>query len=341
MTSDWRKFGKFCLLALCLPLMTSAAAHDRIRHRSARNHHYNHDNELEKRFEERCAKYAENVYQLSPDPVLLLGAKPKKQDTCGIISQPTIVGGELASAREFPHMALIGYGDYPIRWRCAGSLINERWVISAAHCTVTADNLVAKYVLLGDLNVTSNIDERQHKAEPKIYQIVGHRNHPDYKKPLVYNDIALYKLNQTVEFNRFVRPICLHGGTSVQDGTALASGWGATENRNFSPHLLKVGLDLTDNEKCNKAYSQNDYQIRKHFRAGINESVQICASGVGKDTCKGDSGGPLQQVLKTPYCMYSLIGVTSVGLKCAEAAPGVYTRVRHYLNWIESTAFLN
>ncbi|CAB0001554.1 unnamed protein product [Nesidiocoris tenuis] len=184
----------------------------------------------------RCAKFAESVYELSPDPVLLIGAKPKKRDTCAINSRPTIVGGELASAREFPHMALIGYGDYPIKWRCAGSLISDRWVISAAHCTVTPDNLVAKYVLLGDLNVTSKIDDLKQMANPKIYQIVGHRNHPGYKKPL------------------------------------------------------------------------------------------------------GDSGGPLQQALQTPYCMYTLIGLTSVGNKCAAGAPGVYTRIRPYLSWIESTA---
>ncbi|BES99034.1 Tryp_SPc [Nesidiocoris tenuis] len=336
---DFRKFEYFQILILFLPLLTDAAGYDKISYYGPVSYHHNRERELEKRFEERCAKFAESVYELSPDPVLLIGAKPKKRDTCAINSRPTIVGGELASAREFPHMALIGYGDYPIKWRCAGSLISDRWVISAAHCTVTPDNLVAKYVLLGDLNVTSKIDDLKQMANPKIYQIVGHRNHPGYKKPLVYNDIALYKLNQTVEFDRFVRPICLHAETSVQNRTALASGWGATSYKGkASSHLLKVGLDIVDNEECNNAYPRTDHSIRRYLRAGINDSIQVCAGAAGKDTCQGDSGGPLQQALQTPYCMYTLIGLTSVGNKCAAGAPGVYTRIRPYLSWIESTA---
>jgi len=53
----------------------------------------------------------------------------------------------------------------------------------------------------------------------------------------------------------------------------------------------------------------------------------------GKDACTGDSGGPL-------ICAENdrpvLRGITSWGLGCAEAnAPGVYTRVEKYLDWIE------
>lgn len=51
---------------------------------------------------------------------------------------------------------------------------------------------------------------------------------------------------------------------------------------------------------------------------------------------QGDSGGPLQIKLKYPYCMYSVIGVTSFGRKCGVQVPGVYTRVSNYVPWIES-----
>ncbi|BES99032.1 serine protease [Nesidiocoris tenuis] len=295
---------------------------------------------ISKRFEERCAKFAESVFQVVPDPVLLPGAKPKRRDTCAINSQPTIVGGELASPREFPHMALIGFGDYPIKWRCGGSLINEQWVISVAHCTVTPDNLVAKYVLLGDLNVLSEEDERNHQSSPKIYRIIAHKHHPNYRRPSCYNDISLYKLNETVAFNEFVRPICLHAETSSENQTVLASGWGDTSHKGKqSEKLRKVGLNIVNHTDCSKAYPLTERDVRRQMKVGVNGTVQVCAWAQGKDTCQGDSGGPLQQALKTPYCMYTLIGLTSVGFKCATGAPGVYTRVNHYLPWIEKIAF--
>lgn len=51
---------------------------------------------------------------------------------------------------------------------------------------------------------------------------------------------------------------------------------------------------------------------------------------------QGDSGGPLQRVLEKPYCMYSIVGVTSFGKFCAfKFTPAIYTRVSSYIDWIE------
>lgn len=66
----------------------------------------------------------------------------------------------------------------------------------------------------------------------------------------------------------------------------------------------------------------------------------ICAgdtlSGWNKDTCHGDSGGPLQIPHPRNECLFQVLGITSFGQGCAIAnTPGVYTRVSHYLNWIE------
>lgn len=66
----------------------------------------------------------------------------------------------------------------------------------------------------------------------------------------------------------------------------------------------------------------------------------ICAGdprgGWKKDACQGDSGGPLQIITSNTSCLFQVIGVTSFGIGCASVdIPGVYTRVSHYLNWIE------
>ena len=57
---------------------------------------------------------------------------------------------------------------------------------------------------------------------------------------------------------------------------------------------------------------------------------------LGKDSCNGDSGGPLiwKDCADDPYYQ---IGLVSFGTKdCAKGTPGVYTRVAEYMDWIES-----
>ncbi|WP_407700718.1 trypsin-like serine protease [Streptomyces endophyticus] len=72
----------------------------------------------------------------------------------------------------------------------------------------------------------------------------------------------------------------------------------------------------------------------------IDERV-LCAGYKqgGKDACQGDSGGPLMQPIWSPTShktYFYQIGVVSYGKNCAEANfPGVYSRVTHFIPWIE------
>jgi len=74
---------------------------------------------------------------------------------------------------------------------------------------------------------------------------------------------------------------------------------------------------------------------------GITPSM-ICAGDSRnwtKDTCQGDSGGPLQ-IVHPSECLFQVIGVTSFGQGCGMInIPGVYTRVSHYLSWIEDNVW--
>lgn len=78
----------------------------------------------------------------------------------------------------------------------------------------------------------------------------------------------------------------------------------------------------------------------RHFiESGINiTETQICAGGEkGKDSCEGDSGGPLMYRYTTENEEnWICIGVVSFGVgRCgSEQQPGVYTRVSEYLPWI-------
>lgn len=71
----------------------------------------------------------------------------------------------------------------------------------------------------------------------------------------------------------------------------------------------------------------------------INSNLQICAGTKGlnttvpKDTCSGDSGGPLMSQDSTG--LWNIVGITSFGsFPCNGLS--VYTNVKSYLNWINS-----
>jgi len=285
--------------------------------------------------DEMCHEYSQLIYIDMKNPTLILGSDEyiKVKDCVDVTT--LIVGGTKAEPKEFPHMALIGYGekvDNNIIWACGGSLISNKWILTAAHCEKTSTSNYARWARLGDLNYLIDTD----LANPKDYKIVQRKIHPKYRLPSLYNDIALFKLEKEVEFSAFVRPICLNTNKFLKPRTTIASGWGQTEfGGPFSPDLLKVDLTITPAKSCNDTFSGGD---ENKLPRGIVDDSMICAGHPegGKDTCGGDSGGPIQIIHSNYTCMYTQIGVTSFGRFCGEKhLPGVYTRVSKYISWIE------
>ena len=88
-------------------------------------------------------------------------------------------------------------------------------------------------------------------------------------------------------------------------------GFGQTsEGGTESDVLLHATVKPVAAEECQEIYNMYAF----------DEPTMICALDTGKDSCTGDSGGPL---------MYNgvQVGLTSWGLGCARY-PGVYARVR-------------
>ncbi|XP_014612361.1 PREDICTED: venom protease-like [Polistes canadensis] len=280
---------------------------------------------------EKCKEYSQYVYQLIYPPIFIIGQKPINVSTCGIKGKTLIVGGEKAAAREFPHMVALGYeSSNGIEWKCGGSLVSKRFVLTAAHCLRSGDGVAPTVVRVGDLNLVSTNDI----ANPKDYKIIEKIRNPQYKPPLLYHDIALLKLETDVEFNEFARPACLQ--TALPDSPenkATATGWGIVkfDTGKKSDDLLKVTINVVNHTSCNK-FSYSNIQ----YNRGIVNEWQICAGEFGKDTCGGDSGGPLLIFNDENYCMYNIIGVTSAGQICGLYSPGLYTKVYNYVPWLES-----
>ncbi|XP_050546760.1 venom protease-like [Daktulosphaira vitifoliae] len=293
---------------------------------------------------EMCHQYSELIYSYE----LKLTLKPPRNKYIKVLNcqeiTKLIVGGTKAEGKEFPHMARVGYGDTieQVIWSCGGSLISNTWVLSAAHCEKNGKALLARWVRLGDLDIENDNDD----AEPRNYEIIQRVIYPNYQAPSFYNDIALFKLDRIVEFSAYVRPICLNIDQNLKPQNVVATGWGHIKYGGpSSSHLLKVELNTVPIDQCNINYSYTDYsdtRTKIKLAFGILNESQICAGHTegGKDTCGGDSGGPIQ-IKNTNYsCMYTQIGITSFGKLCGEKdAPGVYTKISKYISWIEKNVW--
>lgn len=210
-------------------------------------------------------------------------------------------------------------------------------------------------ITLGDHNITNDGPDCDRKSCADIPVDVGFEKvifHEDYipSQEGRFNDIALIRLDRSVGFSDYIRPICLptEAGVRASNNVGLetiAAGWGVTENGqytlqiskssitpnrerifsdDFSDVLRKVSLTVVDQRKCAQLY-------RKKFRL---RNSQLCAGGQpGKDTCGGDSGGPLMRQVGNTFYLY---GIISFGPeKCGtDGIAGVYTNVVQYVDWI-------
>jgi len=251
-----------------------------------------------------------------------------------------VVGGTIAEPQEFPHMVALGFGDTTEdrdQFQCGGSLISERWVLTAAHCRNNSLGALATWARLGDLNLVTTTEF----SKPADYKIVEHVMHPDYKPREHYNDIALFRLETEVKFSSYVKPICLNSDESLKPPDAIATGWGRTGSAESSSDiLLKISLSIISANKCNKSYSSG----HKKLKYGITPESMICAGSYidNEDTCLGDSGGPLQIKNKIDPEMWTQFGIISFGQFCGDKeTPGVYTRVSKYIKWIENIVWPN
>ncbi|XP_068237778.1 trypsin-1-like [Palaemon carinicauda] len=231
-----------------------------------------------------------------------------------------IVGGVEAKPGEFPHqISMQVESHFGTSHSCGGSIYNEKYIITAAHCTqgVTARKLV---IVAGEFDLTVDSGDEQAIHGDHIY------NHEHYGHHTMENDIALIRLSEALVMNDMVQPIAIPAQMELVQPTTVCTttGWGTTvEGGSIPDKLRKVSVPVVSDESCRNSYSVSE----------IADSM-LCAGlpQGGKDTCQGDSGGPF-------VCEGKLHGIVSWGYGCARPdKPGVYTEVAYFRNWIETHA---
>lgn len=227
-----------------------------------------------------------------------------------------IVGGEKTDISKHPWQVALNIQIDGKIYLCGGSIVAERWVLTAAHCFKNSTRPEEVQVKAGATNYVTD------GAWSQVLRIVIHEG---YSSGTHEDDIALIKLKSALQGH--VVPLAGQSGT-IQVGQPLeVTGWAATfEGGDTSRVLLKTIVPYVDNATCN-APTVYDGRIRPGMLcAGFREG--------SIDSCQGDSGGPL--VWRTAGGPV-LMGVVSWGEGCARKLKyGVYTRVANYSNWIAS-----
>jgi len=261
------------------------------------------------------------------------------RDDCGLRGavQGRVVGGVEAEAHSWPwSVALLRFGGY----FCGGSLIDEEWVLTAAHCIYgREDQKDYMEAVLGEHNRNKKEGSEQTFGISKVVV------HKDYSSRTLDSDIAMLKLKKkvTLKKDKFGNPdkvglVCMpkQGEAADTDDLCYITGWGKTTGTGVSSQILmEAEMPTVTNAECSKLNT-------KWGGTKITKKMLCAGQAPGTITsgCHGDSGGPY---VCNKARKWVLTGAVSWGSSNCDRSEKytVFARVSEFRDWIDNVRHTN
>ncbi|XP_067625965.1 serine protease gd-like isoform X4 [Eurosta solidaginis] len=253
------------------------------------------------------------------------------QNICGKegnVIRGFVYGGVEVARGQFPWLTAIYKKDTDaLSFKCGGSLISRRTVISAAHCfkRLNAEQIVSFF---------GRHDLENYSEDGIISRDIQNLLiHPDYVSDTPNADLALLQIEALEKFTQHIQPICLWSESTeislILGQTATVVGWGyeGKSNQDIAPLPKMVDMTVASNDDCLRSSAA--------FQQIVTDNTICAGNRDGTGPCMGDSGGGLMMLRNGRWV---LRGVVSVGQssrrRCNLYEYVVYCDTAKYMTWL-------
>ncbi|EDS36581.1 clip-domain serine protease [Culex quinquefasciatus] len=282
--------------------------------------------------------------ELNPSKVALL---PKE---CGVTKLGKTDNATKSLAFEFPWIALVRFNKTRRPATCLGSLINRRYVLSVIGC-IRKTKKDPDYVRLGEQLEGSDRDcnvftdkatgkQVQECAGPVLDVLIeSYVFHPEFDQPMYTNDLALIRMAHEVEYNDYIRPICLPTTPELRANVPrflVMPAWELDMNapNHYVGTLEKYFVENIDLDTCQRQYENAGFT--PEFDDGEN---RFCAGQQGPNyVCSRVPGSPIGTEVDIDgvqrHVEFAMAKFAPLNCTLRQTVPMISMRITKYMKWI-------